>query len=114
MVHTAVPAIAVFAIFLVINSGIAFFCWTVIRRHWYRLGDPKPSRPEIELFLFNFVHMASSQSHVTPYRHMTERERSMFTLMVMWLPFLGFTGGSLFWFYMTLEAIIEMIVRWMH
>jgi hypothetical protein len=38
----------------------------------------------------------------------------MFTLMVMWLPFLGFTGGSLFWFYMTLEAIIEMIVRWMH
>ncbi len=112
VVHSPVSAVAVFAIFLLINSGMALYCWSVFRRHWRRLRDPNLYRPEKERSWFTLLLMASPL--VKQYLPMTERERSRFTLMVMWLPCLGFTGASLVWLYMTLEEIITMIARSMH
>ncbi len=85
MYHVRLPLIVAFVAFALINGGLAYYCWTVIRRHRSRLQDPNVLQPE--------------------------RARSWFTVIVMFLPLFGFSFGCLYFTYKTLETLANIILK---
>jgi len=85
MYQIRLPMIVAFLAFMLIEGGLAYYCWTVIRRHRERLRDPNLFQPE--------------------------RERSWFTVIVMFLPLFGFSFGCLYFAYKTLETLVNMIFK---
>ncbi len=78
-------ALIVFPIFVLVNGSIAYYCWTVIQRHRRRLQNPDLFQPE--------------------------RERSWFTVIVMWIPLLGFSFEFLYFLYKTLQTLWFLILK---
>ncbi len=75
-----IPLVYAFIAFTLFCGLIAYFCWRVIRHHWQKILHTEQSGPE--------------------------HFRSVFTVVVMWIPLLGFTFQFVYFLVKTLQELI--------